>query len=63
MGAYWFERMLIDYDPCSNWGNWQYVAGVGNDPRPVRRFNPMKQADDYDPQGAFQQLWQRGTDQ
>ena len=28
MGAYWFEHMLIDYDPCSNWGNWQYLAGV-----------------------------------
>ncbi len=27
MGAFWFERMLIDYDPCSNWGNWLYLAG------------------------------------
>ena len=40
MGAYWFERMLIDYDPCSNWGNWQYLAGVGNDPSEGRRFDP-----------------------
>ena len=62
MGAYWFERMLIDHDPCSNWGNWQYVAGVGNDPRPLRRFNPEKQAGDYDPAGVFQQLWHRVTD-
>jgi len=27
-GAEYFESMLIDHDPCSNWGNWQYAAGV-----------------------------------
>lgn len=32
-GAAYFEEMLIDYDASSNWGNWAYVAGVGNDPR------------------------------
>eukprot|EP00741_Cyanophora_paradoxa_P017607 tig00021012_g17007.t1 len=42
-GAEYFERQLIDYDPCSNWGNWQYVAGVGNDPREDRYFNVVKQ--------------------
>ena len=31
MGAEWFESLLIDYDVCSNWGNWNYTAGVGND--------------------------------
>ncbi|WP_296704562.1 DASH family cryptochrome, partial [Algoriphagus sp.] len=30
-GASYFESMLMDYDVCSNWGNWMYVAGVGND--------------------------------
>lgn len=57
MGAWWFERKLIDYDPCSNWGNWQYVAGVGNDPRQGRRFDPERQANTYDSDGAFTRLW------
>jgi deoxyribodipyrimidine photo-lyase len=57
MGAYWFEHMLIDYDPCSNWGNWQYLAGVGNDPREGRRFDPVRQAGMYDPDGAFVRHW------
>ena len=39
MGAEWFESQLIDYDVCSNWGNWNYVAGIGNDPRENRYFN------------------------
>ena len=33
MGAEHFEAYLLDYDPCSNWGNWTYSAGVGSDPR------------------------------
>jgi len=56
-GAEWFESQLIDYDVCSNWGNWQYVSGVGNDPRQDRRFNPLKQARDYDPRGLFARRW------
>jgi|AntRauMFilla1563_2_1112583.scaffolds.fasta_scaffold00313_7 deoxyribodipyrimidine photo-lyase len=55
-GAEWFESQLLDYDPCSNWGNWAYVAGVGNDPR-VRYFNAIKQANDYDKQGKYVKLW------
>ena len=38
IGAAYFEAMLIDYDVHSNYGNWMYVAGVGNDPRD-RKFN------------------------
>ncbi|KAI9337480.1 cryptochrome DASH-like protein [Obelidium mucronatum] len=56
-GAEWFEQQLLDHDPCSNYGNWQYVAGVGNDPRSDRYFNVIKQAKDYDPQGDFVKLW------
>ena len=33
IGAAYFESMLLDYDVHSNYGNWMYVAGVGNDPR------------------------------
>ncbi len=56
-GAEWFESMLIDYDVASNWGNWNYTAGVGNDARGFRFFNIYKQAKDYDPQGAYVKLW------
>ena len=58
VGAEWYEANLIDYDVHSNWGNWQYVAGVGNDPRgEARVFNPVKQAFDYDGQGDYVRAW------
>ncbi len=57
MGAEWFESQLLDYDVCSNWGNWNYTAGVGNDARGFRFFNILKQAKDYDPQGQYVQHW------
>ena len=56
-GARHFEEHLIDYDPCSNYGNWMYLGGVGNDPRPNRAFNLEKQAEYYDPDHKFQNLW------
>jgi deoxyribodipyrimidine photo-lyase len=57
MGAEYFESLLIDYDPCSNWGNWNYVAGVGSDPREDRYFNILTQARRYDSQGAYVRHW------
>lgn len=58
VGAEWYEMNLIDYDVSSNWGNWQYVAGVGNDPRgQARVFNPVKQAVDYDANGDYVRAW------
>lgn len=56
-GAEYFESMLVDYDAASNWGNWNYLAGVGNDPREIRIFNIMSQARKYDPQGEYVKLW------
>ncbi|OIW31002.1 cryptochrome [Coniochaeta ligniaria NRRL 30616] len=57
-GAEWYEMLLIDYDVSSNWANWQYVAGVGNDPRSESRlFNPVKQAFDYDKEGSYVRTW------
>ena len=56
-GAAYFEQQLIDYDVCSNWGNWAYLAGVGNDPRQNRVFNIEKQAADYDKKKVFRNLW------
>ena len=57
-GAAWFEQQLVDYDVASNYGNWQYLAGVGADPRGLRQFNLAKQAAQYDPDGAFVARWQ-----
>lgn len=57
-GAEWYEMLLIDYDVSSNWANWQYVSGVGNDPRgELRIFNPVKQAFDYDKEGKYVRAW------
>jgi deoxyribodipyrimidine photo-lyase len=56
-GAMYFESKLIDYDVCSNWGNWNYVAGVGNDPRENRYFNIPSQAKRYDPQAEYIKYW------
>ncbi|KAG5244553.1 cryptochrome DASH [Salix suchowensis] len=57
MGAEWFETFLLDYDPCSNYGNWTYGAGVGNDPREDRYFSIPKQAQTYDPEGEYVAYW------
>ncbi len=57
MGAAYFESLLIDYDPCSNYGNWNYIAGVGSDPRENRYFNILTQARRYDPGGAYVRHW------
>ncbi len=57
LGAEYFESLLIDYDVCSNYGNWNYVAGIGNDPREDRYFNVQKQLQMYDPQAAYVKLW------
>jgi deoxyribodipyrimidine photo-lyase len=57
-GAAYFETQLIDYDVASNWGNWQYLAGVGADPRGSRQFNLEKQTEMYDPHMEFINRWQ-----
>ena len=57
MGANYMESVLIDYDVASNWCNWNYVAGVGNDPREDRYFNILSQATRYDPSGDYIRHW------
>jgi deoxyribodipyrimidine photo-lyase len=61
-GAAWFEEQLMDYDAGVNWGNWQYIAGVGVDPRGGRHFNIEKQTALYDPDGVYQAKWLTGGD-
>jgi deoxyribodipyrimidine photo-lyase len=56
-GAAWFEYCLVDYDVASNWGNWAYIAGVGNDNRGGREFNVEKQALLFDKDGSYRALW------
>lgn len=56
-GAAYFEEQLIDYDVASNWCNWAYIAGVGNNPRGVSIFNIEKQANDYDKNKLYRNLW------
>lgn len=56
IGAAYFESMLLDYDVHSNYGNWMYNAGVGNDPRD-RKFNIERQAQMYDKDGRFVKKW------
>ena len=60
IGAAYFESMLLDYDVHSNYGNWMYVAGVGNDPRD-RKFNTRLQAERYDSNYKFRDLWLQKT--
>jgi deoxyribodipyrimidine photo-lyase len=52
-GIQWFFRWLLDGDVPNNSGNWQWVAGTGNDSRPYRRFNPIRQAQRFDPDGVY----------
>ncbi|RXG26866.1 DASH family cryptochrome [Leeuwenhoekiella marinoflava] len=56
IGAAYFESMLIDYDVHSNYGNWMYNSGVGNDPRD-RKFNIKSQAERYDGDGKYRRTW------
>ncbi len=56
-GAAWFESMLIDYDPCSNYGNWACMTGVGCDSRQDRHLNVVGQGKRYDPQATYIKSW------
>jgi deoxyribodipyrimidine photo-lyase len=52
-GAEHYMRWLVDGDPANNSGGWQWVAGTGTDPRRSRSFNPVRQAERFDPDGAY----------
>ncbi|WP_413282723.1 DASH family cryptochrome [Vibrio sp. MA40-2] len=56
-GAAYFQQQLVDHDVASNWGNWQYIAGVGADPRGGRHFNIEKQTLQFDPDGSYRNKW------
>lgn len=56
-GARHFLYWLVDADLANNQLNWQWVAGTGNDTRPNRVLNPLRQADRYDPHGDYVRRW------
>jgi deoxyribodipyrimidine photolyase len=56
-GADFYETYLIDYDVYSNYGNWQYLAGIGVDPRGKRYFDVEKQLAIYDPEETYFKKW------
>merc|ERR1719160_1627360 len=58
-GAAHFEEHLLDYDPCSNWGNW--VAAAGLTGQRINKFNTKKQLNDYDPKREYVKLWLDGS--
>ncbi len=57
LGARHFMDWLADGDIANNYGNWQWVAGTGNDTRPNRGFNPLRQAVRFDPRGSYVRRW------
>jgi deoxyribodipyrimidine photo-lyase len=56
-GAAFFEKHLIDHEVGSNYGNWQYLAGVNGDPSGGRVYNLVEQAAEHDPDGVFTAKW------
>lgn len=53
IGEKFFSEHLLDYDEIVNIGNWQWVASVGPDPRPLRIFNPILQSQKFDPNALY----------
>jgi len=57
-GEKYFARKLVDYDPASNNGNYQWVAGTGADSQQYMRiFNPWLQAKEHDPECKYIKQW------
>jgi len=58
LGEAWFWDTLVDADPANNPAGWQWVAGCGADAAPYFRiFNPVLQAEKFDPDGAYIRRW------
>jgi len=57
-GEDWFWDTLVDADLANNAASWQWVAGSGADAAPYFRiFNPVSQAEKFDPDGAYIRRW------
>ncbi len=57
-GERFFAQFLVDYDPCVNNGNWQWVASTGSDAQPYFRiFNPWTQQKKFDSACTYIKQW------
>ena len=57
-GEKYFARQLVDYDPASNNGNWQWIAGGGANSQPYFRvFNPWLQSEQFDKDCIYIKKW------
>ena len=58
VGERHFMEHLVDGDPASNNGGWQWAASTGTDPQPYFRiFNPTLQGRRHDPDGDYVRRW------
>jgi deoxyribodipyrimidine photo-lyase len=48
-----FNDWLLDGDVADNAGNWQWVAGTGNNTRPSQVMKPLRQASRFDRGGDY----------
>ena len=57
-GERYFFDALVDGDPASNNGGWQWSASTGTDAQPYFRiFNPVSQGERFDPEGSYVRRW------
>ncbi|WP_338038283.1 FAD-binding domain-containing protein [Neosynechococcus sphagnicola] len=56
-GEKYFMQTLIDGDLAANNGGWQWSTSSGMDPRPLRIFNPITQAQKFDPEAEYIRQW------
>ena len=57
-GEEWIWHTLVDADEANNPASWQWVAGSGADAAPYFRvFNPMLQAEKFDPNQDYIKRW------
>jgi len=61
-GAAYFEEKLVDYSPASNWGNWAFIAGLGQDTRDNRYFNMAKYSNELETRSDFISTWLPGVE-
>jgi len=57
-GEQYFATKLVDYDPASNNGGWQWCASIGTDSQPYFRiFSPSAQLLKYDKECLYIKKW------
>jgi deoxyribodipyrimidine photo-lyase len=57
-GEEYFAKSLVDYDPSSNNGGWQWCASTGTDSQPYFRiFSPTLQMKRFDKNCEYIKLW------